>query len=480
MQGHHPDFDDELSEPAAAFAIVGLGVMGRSLAENLHAQNLPVIAYSYSEAERVDVRERFPNLRVNETLSGLVGELTTPRVVFLMVTAGEAVDQVLSDLRPLLEPGDVVIDGGNSHFQDSQRRSASLADAGLVFMGTGVSGGEEGARTGASVMVGGARAGFERAETLFNAISCEARGEPCYGWMGEGGAAHFVKMVHNGIEYGIMQLIAEAYDFLRRGVGLETAQIHRWFEAHRAGPLSSYLMDITTQILATPDDLGGGLLLDKIADRAGQKGTGRWTVDAAMELGVAVPAITAAVTQRQISAMVGERQTGERVLREMVAPVALDSWGEDLASALLSAVMATYAQGLQLIEAASNEYEWGTDVCAAVRLWRGGCIIRARVLDEIIDALLQEGAQTNLLLSSAIAPSILDLLPACRRVVGGAIAGGVPAPALSGCLAYIDSLRSARLPTNLIQAQRDFFGAHTYQRVDRAGAFHTQWGDELS
>ena len=479
MQRSNPDFGDELSAPAAAFAIVGLGVMGRSLAENLHTQRLPVIAYSYSEAERADVRERHPDMRVNETLPGLVAELTTPRVVFLMVTAGEAVDQVLRDLRPLLEPGDVVIDGGNSHFKDSQRRAASLADAGLVFMGTGVSGGEEGARTGASIMVGGARAGFERAETLFNAISCEARGEPCYGWMGEGGAGHFVKMVHNGIEYGIMQLIAEAYDFLRRGVGLETAQIHRWFDEYRVGPLNSYLMDITAQILATRDDLGSGLLLDKIADRAGQKGTGRWTVDAAMELGIAVPAITAAVTQRQLSAMVDDRQAGERVLHETGAPVDLDSWAEDLACALLAGIMSTYAQGLQLIEAASNEYEWGTDVCAAVRLWRGGCIIRAGMLDEIIDALVQEGAQTNLLLSSTIAPSILNWLPACRRVVGGALAAGVPAPALSACVAYIDSLRSARLPTNLIQAQRDFFGAHTYQRVDRPGVFHTQWGDEL-
>lgn len=459
----------------AQYGIVGLGVMGRSLAMNLCSQGIPVTTYSYSAPERADVAGRFPDLKVCDALPDLVADLAPPGVVFLMVTAGDAVDRVLDDLLVLLDRESVVIDGGNSRYQDTERRIRWLTDHGVTFIGAGVSGGEQGARKGASVMVGGPRAGFDRTENLFKAIACQAEGEYCYGWMGEGGAGHFVKMVHNGIEYGVMQLIAETYDFMRRGLALPLEQVQAWFDARRAGPLNSFLMDITAQILIRQDDLAPGLLLDKIADQAGQKGTGRWTVDAAMSLGVPIPTIVAAVTERQLSGMHAERKLGAHVYGDQSGRSVSAAWEEELEVTLLACILTTYAQGLALIDAASREHGWGTDLASAIRLWRGGCIIRAALLNDILQALNELPDGDNLLLAPTMVEKLKPSMPAWRGIVSGAVAAGIPAPAMSASLAYVDSLRSERLPTHLIQAQRDYFGAHTYQRIDRSGTFHSDW-----
>jgi 6-phosphogluconate dehydrogenase len=442
---------------------------------NLCSQGIPVMAYSYSAAERVDAARRFPDLKVCDALPDLVADLAPPGVVFVMVTAGDAVDRVLDDLLVLLDHESVVIDGGNSRYQDTERRIRWLSDHGVIFIGAGVSGGEQGARTGASVMVGGPRKGFDRVENLFKAIACQAEGESCYSWMGEGGAGHFVKMVHNGIEYGVMQLIAETYDFMRRGLALPLEQVQAWFDARCGGPLNSFLMDITAQILIRQDDLAPGLLLDRIADQAGQKGTGRWTVDAAMSLGVPVPTIVAAVTERQMSGMHAERQQGARVYGDQPGTPIGEYWEDELEATLLACILTTYAQGLALIDAASREHGWGTDLASVIRLWRGGCIIRAAMLNDILQALNEMPEGHNLLLAPHIVEKLKPSIPALRSIVSAAVAAGVPVPAMSASLAYVDSMRSERLPTHLIQAQRDYFGAHTYQRIDRPGTFHSDW-----
>ena len=463
----------------AQYGIVGLGVMGRNLAWNLHAQGIAVSTYSISAEERQTVSEQTPDMPVVDALPALVESLTTPRCVFLMVTAGEPVDLVLAELLPLLAPDDVVIDGGNSLYLDTERRAAHCAQSGVVFMGVGISGGEEGARNGASVMVGGSEASFLRVEPLFQAMSCEAEGAPCYGWMGTGGAGHFVKAVHNGIEYGVMQLIAETYDFMRRGLNLSVEEIQAWFAAQLNGPLDSYLMEITGHILLQPDELGDGLLIDVIDDQAGQKGTGRWCVDAGLKYGVPVPSIVAAVTERQLSGMAAHRQSLEGQF-EQARDAALPDWSDALSHALLGAMYGTFAQGLALIHAASEENSWGTDLSRAISLWRGGCIIRARMLNDMLEAADSLAAGRNLLAAPNISAQVQATLGGWRSVIAAAVNAGISMPATTATLSYLDSLASGRLATHLIQAQRDYFGAHTYRRTDRDGTFHTEWSDGQS
>ena len=449
--------------------------MGRNLAWNLHGQSISIATYTVSETEKREVLGVTPELIVADNLEQLVAGLAKPRVVFLMVTAGDPVDQVLEQILPLLSEGDVVCDGGNSHYQDTERRAEACAALGIAYLGTGVSGGEEGARNGASVMVGGEQSAFVTAEGLFAALSCEVRGETCYGWMGRGGAGHFVKTVHNGIEYGFMQLLAEAYDYLRRGQGCSPQEVEAWFAGLKESDLDSYLVDITCAILKTRDDRTEGLLLDQISDQAAQKGTGRWCVDASLDYGVPVPTIAQAVMARQLSNVPARGQLMTRMGSDPSVDVDRAS-RDDLRDCLLASVLMAFAQGLALIEAASSENGWHSDVKAALRLWRGGCIIRTRLLDVMLEALAEDAAgQQHLLLCGRIQEMVNTSLPAWRRVIASATAAGLAMPAMAASLHYFESLITPILPTNLIQAQRDYFGAHTFRRRDQEGDFHAQW-----
>ena len=462
----------------STYGIVGLGVMGRNLALNVHEQNLGIAGFSINAAELSAMQEEAPDLPVFDSLEAFVGALESPRTIFLMVTAGAAVDEVLTNLRPLLAAGDTVIDGGNSRYQDTSRRARELEAEGLIFLGVGVSGGEEGARHGASLMIGGDEAAFDRVHPLFHAIACEVGDEACCGWLGTEGAGHFVKMVHNGIEYGVMQLIAETYDVATRGLQLDLAQVQAWFDAQRSGALAGYLIDITAAVLKQPDDLASGMLLDQISDVAGQKGTGRWCVEAAMEYGVPAPTIIAAVTERQISGRVETRQALAEPDLAGIGVANPNDWEKLLKDALLAGVLVTFAQGLSLIRTASETAGWGTDIATAIRLWRGGCIIRCALLEELLAAGDDLAMCDNVLAASHLSGLVKDCAPALRRLVAYAAERGVPLPAMSATLAYLDSFSSPRLPTRLIQAQRDFFGAHTFERIDRPGSFHVNWSSE--
>ena len=453
-------------------ALIGLGVMGRSLALNMRDHGINVSAFSISAEERTASAAEVP---VNDSLPELVAGLAAPRVVFLMVTAGQAVDELVQQLLALLSPDDIIIDGGNSHYLDTERRAKLCSGAGVRFLGVGISGGEEGARHGASVMVGGDEASFAATESLFAAIATQVQGDPCYGWLGHGGAGHFVKTVHNGIEYGVMQLIAESYDFLLRVLGLPMSDVQAWFTALRGGELDSYLIDITSSILAKAE--GESLLIEKVKDVAEQKGTGRWCVDAALTLGVPVPTISAAVTERQISGSASSRAqfAARAVAPEAPRIEAIESLSQDVAHALHVGILATFAQGLELIHTASAESGWRTELTRAIKLWRGGCIIRAAMLDDFLLASETLSRGENLLLDERIYRRLQAGLPGMRRVVAAALTTGVPLPGMSSALNYIDSLSTTRLPTHLIQAQRDCFGAHQFERTDKSGRFHADW-----
>ncbi len=456
------------------WGIIGLGVMGRSLALNLTRQDLAPLAYSYSAEEIQHFRQMDPASRCADSLPQLINGLATPRVIMLMVTAGDAVDQVLADLKPLLQAGDIVIDGGNSHYQDTQRRERTLQTEGIHFIGTGISGGEAGALEGASLMAGGDHHAFLEAEPMLAALAAVAAGEPCYGWMGKDGAGHFVKMVHNGIEYAMMQLIAETWDLMHRGLGLSEAEAKALFNEWKQGRLGGYLVEITADILGTADPESSQTLLTQILDQAGQKGTGRWTLEAALLLGCPVPTIMAAVTERQISARGELRQKLHHGLTGSSALAPGETqWPEVLEATLYASFLVSFSQGLELIAMASDEYDWQTDLSQVIGLWRGGCIIRANLLEKLRSA-CSTGVD-HLLLAPTIRDEINTCIPHLRESCSRAIDAGIPVPALSASLAYLSSLASHELPTSLIQAQRDYFGAHTFARRDKPGKFHHNW-----
>ncbi len=479
------------------FGVIGLAVMGENLALNLSDHGVEVAVYNRTpERTRRFIEGAAAGRPIQPaySLADLVARLGRPRRLLLMVKAGPPVDAVLQELLPHLDEGDLVIDGGNSHFRDTERRGEWLGEKGLSYVGLGISGGEEGARHGPSLMPGGPREAFRRLEPILRKIAAQASAGPCVTYVGSRGAGHFVKMVHNGIEYGDMQLIVEAYDLLRRGAGIAPGELAEVFDAWNRGELRSYLVEITARIVAFPDDRAtGDMLLDRIDDRAGQKGTGRWTTQAALELGVPIPTITAAVDARLLSALQDERRRAAEVYRGMVGagsgeapdprfaalfPVqggAREDLIEGLRRALYAARVCTYAQGFALLAAASAEYGYGLDLAEVARIWTGGCIIRAALLDDVREAFRRAPALPNLLLDPGIARAVTDRLDAWRGVVGQAQRWGIPVPALSAALAYLDGYRSPGLPSNLLQAQRDYFGAHTYQRTDRPGSFHTEW-----
>jgi 6-phosphogluconate dehydrogenase len=462
--------------------LIGLAVMGQNLVLNMNDHGYKVAVFNRTVSKVDD----FLNNEAKGTavvgahsVEELVQALKKPRRVMLMVKAGPTVDSMIDLVAPHLEPGDIIIDGGNSHYPDTNRRTQALAEKGLLFIGTGVSGGEEGARHGPSIMPGGNPAAWPHVKEIFQSIAAKvADGSPCCDWVGENGAGHYVKMVHNGIEYGDMQLICEAYHLLAQGLGLGADELHEVFAEWNQGELDSYLIQITADIFAKKDD-DGSPLIDKILDTAGQKGTGKWTGISSLELGVPVTLIGEAVYSRCLSAMKDERVTASAVLKGPAGTVTGDraTFVEDVRRALYCSKIISYAQGYMLLREAAREYKWNLNFGGIALMWRGGCIIRSRFLGKIKEAFDKNPQLSNLLLDEFFHTVLNDYQSSWRRALGKAIEIGVPTPAFSTALAFYDGFRSARLPANLLQAQRDYFGAHTYERVDRPRGefFHTNW-----
>ena len=473
--------------PLAEMGVLGLGVMGENLALNIEDHGYRVALWTHTAEkvqrfiERSGANRRWVGTR---TLEEFAAALARPRRILLMVKAGEPVDEMVERLAPSLEPGDVVIDGGNSFFRDTQRREAAMRARGISFVGMGVSGGEEGARHGPSLMPGGARAAYDLLRPVLESIAATTDSGPCVTYVGPDGAGHFAKMVHNGIEYGVMQAIAEAYDLLRRGLALPADEVAGIFAEWNRGPLESYLIDVAAQVLAARDPETGSPLVEMILDQAGQKGTGKWTVESALDLGVPIPTIAASIDARILSSLKGERVTASTVFASATTGRVASDGREMVAAihdALRGAMVCAYAQGMSLLRVASAEYGWGVDLREIARIWKGGCIIRARLLDTLMHAFERAPDLPNLLLDADVRPWLSEAERGWRRTVSAAVAAGIPVPAMSSALAYFDGYRSARLPQNLTQAQRDFFGAHTYQRVDRPDTefVHTNWRREI-
>lgn len=467
-----------------AIGVVGLAVMGRNLALNIESRGYAVSVYNRSREKTDELIAEFPDRKLvpAHTLEAFVASLETPRRILLMVKAGEATDATIAALKPLLDKGDVLIDGGNTHFTDTIRRNQELAQAGLHFIGTGVSGGEEGALRGPSIMPGGQRDAYDLVEPILEQIAAKAPadGEPCVAYMGPDGAGHYVKMVHNGIEYGDMQLIAESYAVLKQVAGLTNDELGAVYAEWNQGELDSYLIEITAKIFGKKDDETGEHLVDVILDRAAQKGTGKWTSQSALDLGVPLPLITESVFARVLSSLKAQRVAASEVLSgPSPAPLEGDraAFVESVRRALYLSKVISYAQGFAQLDTASKEYGWNLDLGTIAKIFRAGCIIRARFLQKITDAYAKNAALANLLLDPYFQDIAANYQSALRDVVIAAVKAGVPVPAFASAVAYFDSYRSARLPANLVQAQRDFFGAHTFERTDKPGSFHASWAE---
>jgi len=462
------------------FGIIGLAVMGQNLALNVERNGFSVAVYNRTAARTEEFMAgpaKGKDIRAAYTIKEFVEALEKPRRIMIMVKAGPPVDAVIEQLVPYLEPGDLVIDGGNSFFKDTERRAQTLEEKGILYIGTGISGGEYGALYGPSIMPGGQREAYALVEPIFTAIAAKVNGDPCVTYIGPRGAGHYVKMVHNGIEYGDMQLIAESYDILHRAGGLSAAELHEVFAEWNRGELQSYLIEITADIFAKIDDETGKPLVEVILDEAKQKGTGKWTSQNSLDLGVPTPTINAAVVSRIISAYKGERVAASKVLSgpEIKYEGGREALIQDVRDALYAAKICSYAQGFTLLRAASHEYDYGLNLTEIARIWRGGCIIRAGFLDDVRAAFQRDPALPNLLLDPYFKEAVESRPGALRRVIQTAVGLGIPCLAFSSSLAYYDAYRTARLPANLTQAQRDYFGAHTYRRIDKEGSFHTEW-----
>lgn len=473
-------------EQKADMGLIGLAVMGQNLVMNMADHGFSVAVYNRTYGVTRDFlsgpANGFDNIHGCETLEELVESLASPRKVMLMVKAGDVVDRVIDQVAPLLDKGDIIIDGGNSFYGDTNRRTASLKERGIVFIGSGVSGGEEGARRGPSLMPGGNPEGWEAVRPVMQAVAAQVDGEPCCDWVGEDGAGHFVKMVHNGIEYGDMQLIAEAYQLMGEGLGLSADEMARIFGDWNKGDLDSYLIEITADILAYREE--GEPLVDKILDTAGQKGTGKWTGITALDKGVPLSLIAEAVFSRCVSFMKEERIEASRIYSGPAREKAGDfndafkaDFVAEIGRALLASKIISYAQGFMLMREAAGEYGWDLNYGGIALMWRGGCIIRSTFLGKIREAFDKKPDLKNLLLDDYFRTMVDRAQESWRRVVMKGVEWGIPLPAMSSALAFFDSYRSARLPSNLLQAQRDYFGAHTYERTDRPRGefFHTNW-----
>jgi 6-phosphogluconate dehydrogenase len=467
------------------FGLIGLGVMGQNFVLNVERNGYGVAVYNRT-AETTDKYIAGPaagkNIKPAYTLKEFVDSLESPRKIMLLVKAGAPVDATIQQLIPLLDIGDLIIDGGNSFFTDTERRAKELESQGFNFFGMGVSGGEEGALRGPSLMPGGSRDAYKEVEPIMSAVAAKADedGEPCVTYLGPGGSGHYVKMVHNGIEYGDMELIAEAYYLLDRSLGLSAQEFHEIFTEWNKAELSSFLIEITAKVFSKVDEDTGKPLVDVILDKAGQKGTGRWMGENALELGISIPTIIAAVNGRIISSQKEERVYASSVL---TGPTKKYEGGSQklidaTRDALYVSKICSYAQGMSLLKKASAEYGYNMDLGAIARIWRAGCIIRARLLNDITSAFNRNKDLPNLLVDDAFRESVNRRQESWRFVIQTAIESGIPMPAMSASLAYYDSYRSERLPANLIQAQRDFFGAHTFERTDKQGTFHADWEEK--
>jgi len=461
------------------FGLVGLGVMGRNFILNVADHNYKAFGYDL-DPEKVSalIKEGGDIARVNASgdISTFVNSLSIPRKIMLLVPAGKIVDTVIESLLPYLSSNDIIIDGGNSFFTDTDRREAYLQSKGINFFGAGVSGGAEGARNGPSIMPGGSSKAYKEVQPIFEAVAAKFNNEPCVAYMGPKSAGNYVKMVHNGIEYGLMQLTAEFYDLLKKGGQLNNSELHKVYSDWNKGGLQSFLVEISAQIFEKEDPFGQGMLVDKILDKAKQKGTGKWTSQNAMDIGIPIPTIDIAVSMREISALKQER---------VLASKKYDQRSVDLQEkqklitnaekALYFAFIITYAQGMHQLKAASDEYGYELSLAGIAKIWRAGCIIRAALLEDIANAFERDKELTNLLLSSAFEEKLKNTIDAARELVAFAAKNGIPMPGLFNSLSYFDAFTSARLPLNLIQAQRDYFGSHTYERIDKEGIFHTNW-----
>ncbi|MEF3310181.1 NADP-dependent phosphogluconate dehydrogenase [Paenibacillus sp. GYB004] len=461
--------------------VVGLAVMGKNLALNIESRGFTVSVYNRSREKTDDLisnEAKGKNLVPTYSVEEFVQSLERPRKILLMVMAGKPTDDTISQLVPLLEEGDILIDGGNAYFPDTQRRNKDLEAQGIRFIGTGVSGGEEGALKGPAIMPGGQEDAYRLVEPILTAISAKVNGDPCCTYIGPDGAGHYVKMVHNGIEYGDMQLICEAYQLLRDVLGLSTQELHEIFSEWNKGELDSYLIEITADIFTKTDPDTGKPMVDVILDKAGQKGTGKWTSQSALDLGVPLSIITESVFARMLSAIKDERVQASKLLKgpqQLPAAPEKGAFIEAVRKALYASKICSYAQGFAQMRAASDEYGWNLNYGNIAMIFRGGCIIRARFLQNIKEAYDAEPGLKNLLLDPYFKDVVESYQDAWRQVVSVAVSRGIPAPCFASALAYYDSYRSERLPANLLQAQRDYFGAHTYQRVDKEGSFHFQW-----
>lgn len=463
----------------ADVGMIGLAVMGANLARNLERNGFTCAVFNRSGevTDRFMAEQAGKRFIASASLTDFVASIERPRRIFIMIKAGSAVDAIIETILPLLSPEDILIDGGNAYFRDTMRRVERCKQAGIQFLGVGISGGEEGALNGASIMPGGTKEAWEQVRPLFEKIAAYAEG-PCTTYIGPDGAGHFVKTVHNGIEYADMQLIAEAYDILRTIGNRPPAELAAIFKRWNTGVLQSFLIEITGDIFDQVDPETGGYLVDSILDKAGQKGTGKWTAESALDLGVAIPTISAAVDARAMSAIKEERveaseQLVSAALHRSVVPEQLDALTHD---ALYCAKIIAYAQGMALLARASAEWNWSLRLGEVAAIWKGGCIIRARFLEEIRRAYADNPVLRNLLLAPAIRQEVSSRLGALRELVALAAQVGVPTPGFCAALAYYDQYRTASLPLNLTQAQRDYFGAHTYERTDKPGSFHTEWG----
>lgn len=468
-----------MSTPQYDYGMIGLGTMGRNLVYNMCDHGYSVAGFD-KDAAKVDAlvnNAEGKKVTGAHTLEDFFAALKSPKVIMLLVPAGAPVDSVIAELRPLLSKDDLVIDCGNSHFTDTDRRIEQLEKEGIHFMGIGISGGEYGARRGPSIMPGGAKEVYNRIAPMLEDISAKVNGEPCVAYLGTGSAGHYVKMVHNGIEYGLMQLIAEAYHLLKECTQLSNDELHNVFSKWNEGRLKSYLVEITADIFARKDDLTDNRLIDMILDASKQNGTGQWTSQSAMDLHLPIPCIDAAVSARDLSALTEQRALAEKALEWHKVTFMNDDHelADWLENALYFCMIATYAQGMSLLQSASKQYNYGLKLEEIASIWRGGCIIRSVLLEDIFTAYSSEPELANLMVNKEIAHKLQTCQDSFRLAVKTGVETGVPIPAMMASLAYYDGFRRGWLPANLIQAQRDYFGAHTYERNDRKGTFHTQW-----
>jgi 6-phosphogluconate dehydrogenase len=459
--------------------MIGLGVMGRNMLLNMADHGFPVAGYDKDpgKVEALQKESAEHDIHSAANIKDFIGRLRRPRAIMMLVPAGPPVDSVIADLLPHLETGDLIIDAGNSYFKDTNLRASNLAAKGIQFLGVGVSGGEEGARHGASIMPGGPEEAYERVRPLLEAVAAKVNGDACVAYLGPGSAGHFVKMVHNGIEYAVMQLLAETYDLMKRGLSLSDDELREVYDTWNRGELNGYLLEITSRIFGKVDERTGKRLIDEILDVAKQKGTGMWTSQSAMELQVPIPTIDLAVAMRDLSVFEKQREKAGEIFQRPIPPFAGDrrTFIDKIGHALHAAMIVVYAQGMAVLAAASDTYKYHLDLETVARIWRGGCIIRAVLLDDIRMAYRNQPGLPNLLLAPELSIKVIAHEEDLRRVVCAAIELGLPAPCFMTALAYLDGYRSAWLPANLIQAQRDYFGAHSYERIDVKGTFHADW-----